>query len=356
MTADKKDRKYLLSLTPSNLCKEFQSHSRPSFHLLVRGLLGISHQDDIFGSQFLMNNVALIYSTISKILNRNATGYALLLTTAARDGGLREDSLRLFAQLCHPRTSQKFDKSVLAVGWDTELKESLKREQDHFKAVKEAESNIEQLLQSEATAEVVDEARDALETMLDTSPPQVQIVWDNLNLRTKRRFKRAGDDYSDSNLDWMLSMFIKDRIDANHIEHREGVPLKDVNNLSIKDLIPSENEKTYVFVSMIHYFSYRLVQRHPALFKSLASCIKQSKPHQFQKAMDRKSEEFTGPLFDKTESRTEDLISMMSDLQVNVNTFKDSEGVEHCHEKKIVSGDNKTEKNMHYSILRLIMQ
>ena len=72
--------------------------------------------------------------------------------------------------------------------------------------------------------------------------------------------------------------------------------------------------------------------------------------------MDRKSQEFTGELFTKSESRTEDLITMMSKVQLNVNTYADNEGALHCYERKIVSGDNKTEKNMHYGILRLIMQ
>ena len=47
---------------------------------------------------------------------------------------------------------------------------------------------------------------------------------------------------------------------------------------------------------------------------------------------------------------------MMSDIQINVHTYTDGQGHEHCYEKKIVSGDNKTEKNMHYGILRIPMQ
>ena len=47
----------------------------------------------------------------------------------------------------------------------------------------------------------------------------------------------------------------------------------------------------------------------------------------------------------------EDLISMMMDVQLDVNTYEDLEGKKHCYEKKIVSGDNKSEKNMHYGIL-----
>ena len=107
-----KDRKYLLSLTPRGLCEEFHEFAKPAFLLLVHGLLGVSQPEDIFESQHLLNISSLIYSTVSKTINQKASGYALLLTTAARDGGLREDSLRLFSSvMVHPRTSQKFDKS-----------------------------------------------------------------------------------------------------------------------------------------------------------------------------------------------------------------------------------------------------
>jgi hypothetical protein len=356
LTSSKKDRNYLLTLTPKDLCIEFQDHSNESFQLLIQGLLGIANQEDIFKSQFLLNNIAGIYSMVGRILNRNATGYALLLTTSARDGGLREDSLKLFSSMVHPRTSQRYDKSVLSVGWDTKLKMALKTEANHFKEQKQAEAKIEKLLLDGADDKTVGAAKSDLEDLLDTAPPQLQMVWDNLNLRTKHRFERAGDAYSDSNLDWMASMWIRDRIDANHMEHREGVALKGAENLSIKDLIPSEKEKDYIFIALIDYFSYRLVQRHPLLFKSISGCIKQSRPHQFQKAMDSRSEEFTANLFTQSESRTEDLITMMSEVQLNVHTFEDNNGVDHCHEKKIVSGDNKTEKNMHYGILRLTLQ
>ena len=349
----RKDRGFLLSLTPRALCDEFRENCNDSFELLVHGLLGITNQEDIFASQFLLNNISLLYSTIGKIQDRRAIGYALLLTTMARDGGLREDSLKLFSSMVHPRTSQKYDKSILAVGWDSALKVALKVEKDHFEAQKKAETKVEKLLEYDAPTEAVKAAKNELENLLDTSPPQLQMVWDNINLRTGHRYERVGDSYTDSNLDWMASMWIKDRIDANHMSH-EGIALKDVENLCIKDMIPSDKEKDYIFIALIYYYSYRLVERHPILFKSIAKCMKPNRPHQFQQAMDQNSQEFTGELFTKSESRTEDLITMMSKVQLSVNTYEDSGGVQHCFEKKIVSGDNKTEKNMHYGILRLI--
>ena len=349
----KKERSYLLTLTPRTICEEFKTLSSASFRLLVHGLLGISDQNQIFESQFLLNNVCLLYSTIGKIINRNATGYALLLTTAARDGGLREDSLRILSFLVHPRTSQKYDRAVLAEGWDAGLRDNLKKEKMHFEAMKEVEAKIETLLQNDAAEDVINDAKTDLETLRDTSPPQLQMVWDNLNLRTKHRYQRVGDEYGDSNLDWMASLWIKDRITANHMEHK-GESLKRAENLNIRDFVPNEKEKDYVFLSLVRYYSHRLVQRHPLLFESIALCVKPNRPHQFQDAMDSKSEEFTGNLFTLSESRTEDLITMMSEVQLNVHTYTDSSGAEHCHERKIVAGDNKTEKNMTYGILRFV--
>ena len=58
--------------------------------------------------------------------------------------------------------------------------------------------------------------------------------------------------------------------------------------------------------------------------------------------MDSKSEEMTGDLFTKSESRIEDLLDMMHQVQETVHTFTDGMGITHCFERKIVRGDNKT--------------
>ena len=271
LTAKKdKQRDYLLSVTPRRLCEEFRDSSRPAFELLVNGLLGLTNSEKVFQSDYLLNTVAFIYSTISKSINRKSTGYALLMTTMARDGGLREDSLQLFSGLCHPRTSQKYDKSTLAVGWDEKFRTCLENKKDHFREEKKVEAHIEELLQLNAATDAVESAKAKLETLLDTAPPQLQLVWDNLNLRTDHRFHRSHDEYSDSNLDWMSSLWIQDRIDANHMQNIEGMALKDINNLTVADFVPSEKEKNYVFTNFVHYFSYRLVHRHPILFQSIA--------------------------------------------------------------------------------------
>ena len=80
-----------------------------------------------------MNNLVFIYSSIAKVLNRKATGYALLMTTAVRDGGLREDSVKLFSMLVHPRTSQKYNRNILAKDWDQSFLESLNTEKEQLK-------------------------------------------------------------------------------------------------------------------------------------------------------------------------------------------------------------------------------
>ena len=74
--------------------------------------------------------------------------------------------------------------------------------------------------------------------------------------------------------------------------------------------------------------------------------------YQIQDEMKSKSEEFTGELFTKSEFKTEDLISMMSDIQKKyIHIYKNKDGQSKCYEKKILSGDNKTEKNQVYGIL-----
>ena len=207
LTTSKQDRKYLLSLTPRSLCEELRSSSAFTFQVITQGLLGVSNPDDIFNSQHLLNCISLVYSTVAKTINRKATGYALLLTTVARDGGLREDSLKMCCQMVTPRTSQRYDKSVIATGWDNELQECLGKEKAYFENLNIAAAKVEQLLQDEEALEDVESAKHELEIMLDNAPPQLQLVWDNLNPRTKHRFERAGDKYSYSNLDWMASLW-----------------------------------------------------------------------------------------------------------------------------------------------------
>ena len=352
LCADKTDRKYLLSLTPKSLCEEFQRNSTHSFQLLVQGLLGISDPKVIFDSQFLMNNLVFIYSSIAKVLNRKATGYALLMTTAVRDGGLREDSVKLFSMLVHPRTSQKYDRNILAKDWDQSLLESLNTEKEHFKKLHMALLSKSEAVEESAPDHILDEINEEVSKLVSTVPKQVQKVWDNLNLRTKHRFERGKDEYSTNNLDWMASLWIKDRVNVNHMDC--GEPAKDAKDLKIEDYVPNEVEKDYIFQSLVCYFSSRLVERYPESFKSIKACIKPNKPHQFQDEMDSKSEEFTGELFTKSETKTEDLIEMMIDIQKKyVHTFENKDGTFKCFEKKILSGDNKTEKNQTYGIIRL---
>ena len=353
LCANKNDRQYLLSLTPRNLVGEFKKNSFPAFRLLVQGLLGIADPEAVFDSQYLLNNVCFVYSSLSKVINRKASGYALLMTSAVRDGGLREDSIKLFSVLVHPRTSQKYDKNVLSQGWDQPLQATLKSEREHFQKLHDALLNKSKLTNDGAASEEIDEAGKDVTLLLNSAPPQVQAVWDNLNLRTKHRFEREKDEYCTNNFDWMASIFIKDRIDANHMLTNE--PVKNSADLKIEDFVPTQTEKNYILQSMVYYFSHRLVHRYPQAFKHINSVIKPNKPHQFQSAMDSKSEEFTGELFTKSETKTEDLISMMSDIQEKyVHTFQDEEGNVKVYEKKILSGDNKTEKNQTYGIIRLI--
>ena len=149
----------------------------------------------------------------------------------------------------------------------------------------------------------------------------------------------------------MASIFIKDRIDVNHMD--VGAPVKDAEDLTIEDYVPTQVEKDYVFQSLVCYFAYRLVTRFPKSFKSIKGCIEPNKPHQFQTEMNSKSEEFTGKLYTKSEAKTEDLIEMMTEIQSSyVHKFKDQNRTMKCYEKKILSGDNKTEKNQTYGILR----
>ena len=187
LSADKKERTYLLSLTPRTLCEEFKANSSSAFLLLVKGLLGIADPEIIFDSQYLLNNICSLYSCMSKVINRKATGYALLMTSAARDGGLREDSIKLFSMLVHPRTSQKYDKEVMCKDWDKPLSDALSAEKEHFEKLHRALQKKADLIIEGASDDEIGQVKVEIKQLHDSVPPQVQQVWDNLNLRTKHR-------------------------------------------------------------------------------------------------------------------------------------------------------------------------
>ena len=98
----------------------------------MQGLLGVSDCNEVFENQHLLNIVASIFSTASKCVNKKAVNYALLLTNAVRDGGLREDTIKIFSNLVHPRTSQKYDKQVLSKDWDKPLEQALSIEREYM--------------------------------------------------------------------------------------------------------------------------------------------------------------------------------------------------------------------------------
>ena len=96
--------------------------------------------------------------------------------------------------------------------------------------------------------------KDHLQSELDSSSiPQIQPVWDNLNLRSKHRFERMTDNYADSNYDWMASLWIQERVNASHMKHEPGKALKQAEDLNIQDFVPSLPELNYVFTSLVHY-------------------------------------------------------------------------------------------------------
>ena len=346
-----KDREYLLNLAPFELCKEFQQSSGDAFDCLVRGCLGFKNVESLFESKQMVNTVSLLYGTMAKAVNHLASGYCLLMATAAKDAGMREDSMKLFPCFVHPRTVQKHMNQVMSKGWDSELVESLKKEKQHYEKLSQAKAFLEDVLVYDPTNErALVAAKAEVEELTDTMPPQLHITFDNLNLSKKPRYERA--DSSSSSLNYVASMIMKDRINSNHMSHNEGIAVKDVDELHVNDFIPSVKELDYVLVAMIHNFSSKLIRRHPKMFSSIASKIKEYNPHQFFDEMQTKSEEYTGKLYMLSESETEELLIILEDMQNLVHTYEDSSGKVHGYEKKIVSGDQLTEKNSHYAILR----
>ena len=351
LTSNKADRNYLLRISPLNLCREFQAENPLAFNMVTQVLLGLQiPHDDIFSSNFLLNNICLMYSSIARIHNRKATGYALLMGVMARDGGLKEDFLKIFPEFCHPRTLQKLDHK-LALNSKAPLIEKIEKERNYLKDLVAVKDRLEALAIVDGTKEEVDAAKRDLQLIQDGAPRMLSTAWDNLNLRGNRRHERVGDTWDDLNFDYMTSIHIEERVDANHMGN-SGKAFKEIQDLTIEDFTPDNDEMELLFCSLVPMYSHTLLQRHPTLFKSLRSSIKDYEDHQFSEEMSKKSEEFTGKIYQKSEVKTEELVSMLTEYQDEmVIKLKTENGTTHSHYRRQLTGDQKTEKNSHYAIL-----
>ena len=147
------------------------------------------------------------------------------------------------------------------------------QERKPFEELKLAQSVLESL-SGDKSSQSFEAATLDVKWLEDTVPPQLQLCWDNLNLRSKHKFERQKDNYYDNNFDWMASIWLQERVSANHMEHSSGKPLKQPIDLAIQDFVPTSEEKNYIFTSLTYYYASRLVDRHPQVYKSMNSAIK----------------------------------------------------------------------------------
>ena len=89
-----------------------------------------------------------------------------------RDGGLHEDSIKLFSMLVHPRTSQKYDRGVLSKDWDLPLATTLQAEKEHFSNLHEALQNKSSLIEECATATEIKQIGEEICQLIGSTPPQ----------------------------------------------------------------------------------------------------------------------------------------------------------------------------------------
>ena len=143
---------------------------------------------------------------------------------------------------------------------------------------------------------------------------------------------------------------MEERISANHMEH-SGKAFKSPEELKLEDFIPGKDEMELLFCHLVPMYSAVLLNRHPLLYKSLKGAIKDHVPHQFQSEMDKKSTEYTGKIYEKSENKSEDLISMIEDYQ-NTMVVKSNDNDHKTIYHRQLTGDQKTEKNTHFAILR----
>ena len=132
-----------------------------------------------------------------------------------------------------------------------------------------------------------------------------------------------------------------------HPLDNSGEAYKRPEDLTLEDFVPGSDEKELLFCNMIPMYSHALLRRYPQLFKSIKSTIKDHIPHQFQTEMHQKTQEFTGKIFEKSENKTEDLVSMISEYQDKMVIGNKPDNTERILYRRQLSGDQKTEKESH---------
>ena len=219
LTANNKERDYLLGINPTDLCQEFRTYCPCAYQLVTEVLLGM-HDDKVLNSSFLQNRVCLLFTTLARIRNRKATGHALCMGMLARDGGLKEEFLKLFCEFCHPRTLARYD-HVLAAQAEIPLECKLNEEKEFIDDVSKVINDVKNLSISHSSDES-ESLASKLQNLNANTPKMITTVWDNLNIRAKHRHERINDRYEDNNYDYMTSINVEERISADHL----GMPSK----------------------------------------------------------------------------------------------------------------------------------
>ena len=191
LTADKRQRDFLLNIDPKDLCLEFKTLFPEAYFLLVEVILGTDNET-VFNNKFLMRNVCLMYSMIARLKNRKATAYALFLGMVARDGGLSHESLKMFSEFCHPGTLQKYDYK-LAAHSDAPLNEKLEEERQFIDEVSNTLKDIENLQLNGGSESEIQTLYEKVDQLNQNVPAMLTTAWDNLNLSGERRHERITD-------------------------------------------------------------------------------------------------------------------------------------------------------------------
>ena len=80
-------------------------------------------------------------------------------------------------------------------------------------------------------------AHQSVQKLRREAPKQLQCVWNNLNLHPKHRFEKMADPVSEIN--WMASLWMKERIDVNYLNDDVKKPSKKIAELSVADFLPT---------------------------------------------------------------------------------------------------------------------
>lgn len=163
---------------------------------------------------------------------------------------------------------------------------------------------------------------------------KTEIYGDNCDLRVNR--SHQSKDQKAKDFHWFIALAAEQRVKGEHLS--EERPQKPISMVSNEEFLPSAADNNGLQECFSHHVQKVLVENINCLNKFdkiTPQCIE----HQHMDDYRKKSEYFLIDLYDKNESKNEDMIDILSDLQQKCIPFMENGDKKNVIERKVFGGD-----------------